>query len=28
VMKAVLARAAGRVDGGQVSAIVKSKLAG
>ena len=28
VMKAVLARAAGRVDGGKVSAIVKSKLAG
>jgi uncharacterized protein YqeY len=28
VMKAVLARAAGRADGGKVSAIVKSKLAG
>lgn len=28
VMKTVLARAAGRADGGKVSAIVKSKLAG
>jgi uncharacterized protein YqeY len=28
VMKAVLARAAGRADGGKVSALVKSKLAG